>query len=549
MTHSFFSYKKNCFYIEEHGETFVDNIFENEGKSPGLTLLHPISNNIDYIEEAIALNHEANHYIQDLSITACIVHGASLDYLSSFCNKLSQCPDIKFPLFEKENFKYNHNLNLSKGYAKTLKAIDELHWVYSFIFLQKHNKPSSEDYLYNSIHEHFFEENELSIDYILETYAYHKAYWDIYAYSNTESESILHELVKKDKVYPIFSHKDGYLINDFRDIKWNKPYQLITFLFLVGLNDSNNKVYLDYCHNEIPKDYKKSVAIQIHATYKLILETALNIPSINLILKEVYCNHQKIEHFSPVHRLYLIIKAIRDSNGYPNAVEGEDFFRTFHNWVAEKYGWPSFDDTLHSVTNYLGIRAQQSQEVITNYQSKALLYKYKHFGLFSQSVPIEIMSSLQIPLIINNSRGLLFEQILGNAIFPFAHLINIYHSYFGKVEKYIPNDNIESMTDKLYNITNNNIGALREIVNRLFSSAAINKYMYNGTFKCPFCQYECHRATPICESFNDFNNVLKNCEKKIFRMGKDLHYYMQNGGGNVEDCMFYNYLLGNNYNI
>ena len=101
---------------------------------------------------------------------------------------------------------------------------------------------------FNSIHESLFTENPLSVDYILETYAYHKAYWDSFLYCNSHNESLLHEIVKRNKVYPVIFRNNSYVVNNLKyDIEWNKPYQVINLLLLLGLDNKDNQAYLNYC--------------------------------------------------------------------------------------------------------------------------------------------------------------------------------------------------------------------------------------------------------------------------------------------------------------
>lgn len=545
-----FSYKKNCFYIEDHKNTLSDNEIYGDGKSLYATLTSLTSgNDVESIDNAITLNHEVNHYMQDLSINACIVQGTLLDYIAACSKELSRVPAIRFPLNQKNNYEYNHQLTLSQEEDNVLHVIDKLYEIYDFIFVRKHCKPITNPYSYNSIHESLFTENPLSVDYILETYAYHKAYWDSFLYCNSHNESLLHEIVKRNKVYPVIFRNNSYVVNNLKyDIEWNKPYQVINLLLLLGLDNKDNQAYLNYCENYIPRNYRESPAINIHSAYRLIFETALNIPSLSHIMTEVYDHQRNIEEFSPVHRFYLIIKAIRENNGYPEAVKGEDFFKTFHDWVSNIYGWLSFEETYNSISYFLYKRAEESKEVIVNFQLTALYHKHKDFKRFIQKQPLDVISSLGLPVIINNSKGFIFNQFIGNFIYSSAGLIDCYSSFFGDIVKYQTYSLEETSADKISIIMNNNKGALREIVNRLFSSATINKYLNKGVWRCPFSQYGCIRASQACDSFENFIEILTKCEYKILRT-REYKSYLPNGGGNVKDCMFYNYILDNNYNF
>lgn len=549
---SSFSYKKNCFYIEDHENVLADDsLFSKNGESSPNDLLMFMGTHTDIkkLDTAISLNHEMNHYIHELSNNTCIVHGDLLDHLAACVRELSQYEGIRFPLLGGDNYIYNRSLcNSSSDLRNLLETFEQLYKVYDFIFLKKHSKPDTSYYRYNSIHEQLFVDNEISVDYILETYAYHKAYWDAFAYCNTENEKSLRQVIKNNDVYPIVYRDNGYTINNFkRSIEFKKPYhQLISFLLLVGLDNQGNKAYLDYCENVIPKDYRNSPALMMHSAYRLILETSLNIPSLGRIMTEVVMNHKSIETFSPVHRFYLILKAIREYGGYPDAVPGEDFFKTFHNWISSKYGWLSFDETFYSVSGTLYSRAEANQEVITNFQLTALSHKFEHWGRFVQKAPIDIIASFGLPIILHNQNYFIFNQILGNTIIPSAGLLNIYSSYFGSIDKYESYSGFKNFAEQMPILTKNNRGALREIVNRLFSSSVFKGLSRDGVFVCPFCKHGCPRATPSCKSFSNFTEILANCQKLIFRTGTK-KFYCADNYGNSPDCMFYNYLLDNNY--
>ena len=100
--------------------------------------------------------------------------------------------------------------------------------------------------------------------------------------------------------------------------------------------------------------------------------------------------------------------------------------------------------------------------------------------------------------------------MLGNMIIPSAGLLNIYSSFFGSVNKYESYSGLDNFAAQMPILAKNNKGALREIVNRLFSSSVFKGLSRDGDFSCPFCNHGCPRTTLDCKSFSNFTQILSN---------------------------------------
>lgn len=262
-------------------------------------------------------------------------------------------------------------------------------------------------------------------------------------------------------------------------------------------------------------------------------------------------NKYDIETFSPVHRVYKIIKTIRDNKGYPESKKGEDYFKTFFDWCAKINHWPSYDESMNSVFAALSERAKKNEECITNYQLNAVTCKYKAYGKFSQTIPIELLSSLCVPIIIANKQGLQIQQLMGKIRYDPSGLLDFYNIWFNMpVYKYAPiSDNM--IEQGMYEtISRNHQGAMREMSNRMFSVAVTKALTEDGCFKCPLAGNGCPRRTEKCSEFINFKSVLKNCKGCIFRLF-DIKTFQGRSiwGGNFPDCMLLNYLIDNNYNL
>lgn len=542
-----FTYIKNSFYIEDDG----GHLLSDPIRFNYLLKNHQFNCPDDY-NQAIALNHELNHYVQEISIGACITEGFFIDYLAGYTIKISHIENVKFPLADINNREYNLKLPLSRDEKDTLNYFYEIYDVYCFIFEQDHNKPKTSEYAYSETADSYLNNYSISFKDIIEFYAFHKSYWDFFiAAKEDESARVLHSVVKENFVYPITFQKDSYIVENLkRNIIWNKPYQVLNLLFFVGLPFwKSHKEYLNYCEKDIPLNYLSSPSANINSAQKVIIEAALHIPSIDFIMSNITKGKYSIEVFSPVHRFYRILKCIREYGGYPDAKKGEDFFITFIDWIAGINDWPSYKETLESLAIMLYRRGSEGKEAITNHQMVALYYKNQNFGVFAQDFPINIFLHLNLPLVIrSNGKLQIIQFLMDNSILNFPNNSDFYdfmfrHSY----PKYKPIITGMDAPEMINTVFNNGQASIIEILNRLQSRAAFDAYIKKGYFCCPFHQNGCPNRSLKCGNFIAFEEAIVNCKKRITRFG-EMKSFNQYGGGNVEDCIFLNYLIDYNYN-
>ena len=320
-----FTYLKNCFYIVEDSGLLSDSTKFRD------LLIRFQYDTVEEYEQAIAFRHEMNHYIQDLSIAACITEGFFIECLTNVAKYLSYHQTVRFPLSDPDNRKENLKLRIIVDDQDLIDRFYKIYDVYYFIYKEKHEKPNAKFYAYSEYADRLFKGHAMSYKDIIEFYAFHKSYWDFFVTNqDTEHAKVLHEVVQKNEVYPTVwregeNDNGRYETENLkRHIKWQGNYQLLNFMTLWGLNYRGlNAPYLDYCENEIPFNYNSSPASLFHSQQRLIVETALHIPSADFILSSLEEGKYKKEDFSPIHRFYKIIKDIRDYNGYPDNKEGE----------------------------------------------------------------------------------------------------------------------------------------------------------------------------------------------------------------------------------
>lgn len=541
-----FTYKKNSFYIETGDEILSDPITFSG-------YLHGNSfSTKEEFEKAINLDHEINHYVQELFVNACITEGFFRDYLASYARELSVIKSVRFPLADAENAKFNKSLDVSEEDKETIKTFYEIFEVFDYIYNQAHSKPHNEEYYYSEIAEPLFDHYSLKYIHLLEFYAYHKAYWDFFIRNESgEGADLLHQLTIENHVYPVKWRNNRFEIeNAKRYIDWNERYQLVNLMMIVGIPFGvSSKEYLDYCENKIPHNYRNSPSLFANSAHRIILETALNIPSIGYIMSTVTKGKYSKEVFSPVHRFYKIMKNVRDFGGYPDAIPGEDFFITFFDWCAKQNGWPTYQETYESIISMLYQRASQGHESITNFQLSAVYGKNTRYGRYAQDLPFTTLSINNLPLLLRSEHRFVIQQTFNNNVIDMS-FTDFYQVMFGteEVKKYKALTPEMDFHEAYETVFNNGQAAIREILYRLFSGAAFNAYIYKGKFSCPLHKMGCPCSVEKCGSFVHFDDVFGRCEKKILRFGP-IKSYQPDGGGNIPDCMFFNYLIDYKYNI
>ncbi len=506
---------------------------------------------VESFEKAISLGHEVNHYMQDLSINACITAGHFRDYLTAYARELSKIDGVKFPLNSEEAKDFNHSLRLSEEEQELLTSAEEVNDVYRYLFVQKHIKPETKEYEYKSPIERHFVENKICFDDLLESYAYNKSCWD-YIWYNQEGKGagVLKEVLKKVGFIPL-KYRDGKIVIEDRkrELDYVYPYQIVRLLVTLAVPLGTLQEYLDYCEHEMPFNYMASPAKIMDACMKTILETALCIPGFGFIMGAIQNNTYDKEVFSPVHRFYKIIKTIRDNGGCPNSVEGEDYMETFFNFVADRNHWPSYEETFKSMVSALIPRAKQNGEVWSAYQLNAICNKKSNYRVYAQDIPYNLLNKWCLPLVLGNEKGLFVNESFGSGFhWNPSGLIDFYHTYFCKeIKKHEYCCTAANIQEALARCSDNHQGAVREIICRLFSNAVYRAYFNKGKYECPFYKNGCPYSTSECRCFSDFRDVIGNCKKSILRL-PNVQMLLDNEEGNFPDCMFLNYLYDCGFN-
>lgn len=549
-------YKKNSLFVETSSDSlFADDSFA-ESKIAHLLLFPGMKSDEEDVKQQIALNHELNHAVQDLSVCSCIVEGQLRDMIRGYLSLVSKFKGIKFPVCAIGNREWNVNVvSENTDYKDIVDNLYLLYDIYESIFLKSYVKPDSPEYKIDTITEWFFHYYDLSVTDLLETYAHHKSYWEqflIATHLGEDCTTMLHRLVEEVNLYPYHKTDEGFEI-DTKFLKYAKPYHIVLAMLTV-VSRFDTKALAEYYENSIPADYTSSIAYKMMRLTMCVLETSLSIPSPDIIVKFAKKGYS-LDGFSPVHRFYRILKNIYEADGFPDLVDGEDYFITFHNWIAAQNDWLDYETTMTTVFQSLHSRAEVGKEVITNYQMTALSYKFEHMTSYLYSFPLEMLRQVHMPVMVKTSHKLVSLFFLGNRVMNQTGLLRFKDLYFQPCDidmhygivKYQHISDKLPMNDNIKRIKNNSIGAQREVVVRLLAYETLTALTTRGAFVCPMKDGLCPNACEDCESFKSFRDIVPNCHKNIYRGPKDKQVLNDNSGNSI-DCMLFDYLLDYGFN-
>ena len=253
------TYKKNCFFVETASDSiFSDEVFAGDRISHLLSFAGLLTEDDD-LKEQIALNHELDHAVQDLSVLSSIVEGEFRDTIKAYCAMLSKIKGIKYPICEETNRSWNNQLVSSNREIKeSLDSLYFLYDLYELLFLKAYYKPDIPEFKIYSQNESFYDNYNLSVTDLLETYAHHKSYWEQYLRTPMSQEiaATLHQLTKEANLYPYHKTNEGFEF-PLKFLKYAKPYHIVHAMLMV-INRFDTKALADYYENTIPKDYTTS---------------------------------------------------------------------------------------------------------------------------------------------------------------------------------------------------------------------------------------------------------------------------------------------------
>ncbi|WP_071150156.1 MULTISPECIES: hypothetical protein [Bacteroides] len=545
-------YNSGCFFIKQpiEPDKYREDKYSFDSRIKNYLSYSPIAD-IDSTRECIHFWHELNHYVQDLSNFACILEAEISDWIAGHIKFLSHHPDIRFPLLDAKNIEYNNKLTLNEEYAQAKEELRKIIDLKNYLFEQKHKKPKDDEYNFHSPNESFLDNYAVSFKDLIECSANNKSFWDVfYMAENNDECKLLHQIANEEKLFP-YKFENEKINIDILKLKANHEYQLVNHIIIIFIAFIRNdyRELFDYYKHDIPLNLRKSKAEEIYNITRCILEVSMNIPSLEYILNKTETGTYKKEDFCPPLRLYKIIKAVRDNQGFPAAKDNEDFYITFHDWVSTKLGWPTYEETYQSIDHALMKRFFAHKENMITEQLNGILIKKEQYKDFLNWPALRVLQYMHQKILFCNGQGLEIIHLLGNYIIYNTGLTNFYTEWFNSNirERQLLFD-FDSDKEKIRKILENNQGSIRETLCRLFSHAVKNTFLETGYFQCPLNQTMCPHHGSYCQKFKQFDSIKKRCRMRISRLPEG-NYIVPEGMGNSPDCMLYNYILDLEFNL
>lgn len=496
--------------------------------------------------------HELHHYIQDLTIQACIARSEFNDYLQSQISVASHVDGLKYPLFSIKNRTHNQYRLDSIALTKNLFLFYE---IYESLYKKSYEIPSEFNfYSYNSSNEDERERLPISLTYqdLIEAHAYWKTLLNILHSVNTDKHNLLVHNYLKDTNYIPFMYNEKYVYCEHKILLAKRKYITAFFIYMVALGSC--KEIVDYFNRGDFKSFKKSQFDIYLLNFISLLEISLCTPSPLQIINSIKSG-KRIEDFSFVHRFYRFIQKIKNK-GLPACIEDEYYFNTLAKYLTSDEIF-SYEEADYDIGSHVNNRAKTHYEIVAWSQYRAMNCKKSYPNYFCHINPISFLQDLEIPLFIclNGKIDIIIcsQKVLTNCVDD-KNPLSVYNEFFIKrdIRKYLD----QSKGFDLCIFQHNAKGMLREIINRQFSHSILESLSTGEYFSCPLnaslCPYYKNGETDFyCKELYRMDSVKKFCKNNVIRY-PGYKGIVDDESGNTPDCMYINYMYDNNikfYNI
>lgn len=498
------------------------------------------------LEMAVNVFHELHHYLQDLTIHACIVKSEIQDIQYKYLRLVSNIKGLKYPLFEGENKISNKHIIESTTFIKDLQY---LHDIYISLFQSSYDVPNN--FKLVSICEESSSSYHLSLCYqdLVEAHAYWKTLLNVLHFVKNDKQSkLVHDYLNDIHYFP-FICKEKYIGCDEKTFKSKKKYLSAFFVFITMMGVS--KSFVDYFQKGDFTTFKNSEIEFYLFTFVCLLEISLSIPTPNVITKSIRAG-ENVENFSVVHRFYRFINKII-KNGFPLNVENEYWFKTLAKWLTNGEVL-NYEETDNDVGMYLEERAQLGGEIVATSQVRAMIHRKRYPYYFFNYIPIILLQNLEVPIFIYNNGKIDTIICFNNG---FTDFIKEDISHLSCYDEFFLRENIlkyknQSKGFDLSILQHNARGMFREIINRQMAHSITESLLNGEYFCCPFKKglcpyYQNGKHGFYCNEIHDMSHVSQFCKSNIIRW-LDYKKFVDDESGNFPDCMFINYMHDYHFN-
>lgn len=263
--------------------------------------------------------------------------------------------------------------------------------------------------------------------------------------------------------------------------------------------------------------------------FLLICDIALHIPALEF--NDCFQKDYTVpEYYLPYIRFAQIGITLARNNGFPDAVEGEDFYITLFNFIAERNGWPTFKETYDSWCAFLAKRMMQGFMVSDGYRILCAEYKRNNANELFNTWLGSFFVRTGIPALVRYyyDDESFFEYVRISGFTQMTVMDNHLISPF--------KDPYEIMTDEGYRNTWSadaffkeiNKGGrtlwplkagttfLREIFCRIISKEFFRAVLEEDSLSCPMAKLRCLAKTDACYCLKNLTGLPERCSLAVW---------------------------------
>lgn len=263
-------------------------------------------------------------------------------------------------------------------------------------------------------------------------------------------------------------------------------------------------------------------------SFLLICDISLHIP-VPAFDKCLQKNYKLPEYNLPYERFRGILQTIEKNNGYPDAVEGEDYYITLFDFIARRNGWPTFQETMDGWCSWIAERMVDGFMVSDGYRMICANYKKEHANELLVAPPASFFCRTGIPVLVRyyGDEHSLFEyvrlfgtnpvNVLSSKGFdPFVDPYNIMINPENRND-WSASDFIMEMhkSGAPWTVRAGNI-FMREIICRIFSKEFYASVHKEKCFCCPLVDLHCETKKDNCTYLKRLVKLPDKCSLAIW---------------------------------
>lgn len=270
--------------------------------------------------------------------------------------------------------------------------------------------------------------------------------------------------------------------------------------------------------------------------FLLICDIALHIP-VPVFEKCLEKGYEVPEYYFPYIRFVRIEQTLVSNKGFPDALEGEDFYITLYNFIARDNGWPAFEDTCEGWCRYFADRMYRGFMVSDGYRMICTEYKKNHANELLAAPPGSFFIRTGIPVLVRyyKKKESFFEFVqifgLGQMTVMDNHLCSpVKDPYVIMTDPEYRNSwtadaFFEEMGKKEGALWTFRVGCtfLREIFCRILAKEFYRAVQEKSCFSCPLAEIRCLAKTDECHCLKNLTVLPDHCCLAVWLEESGIH--------------------------